>query len=50
MMEQKVRIELSQDEVVVPFKWLHRMKRRPSGRVEVQDQAEQRVAWISRPP
>jgi hypothetical protein len=41
--EPKVSIDLSQDEVLVLFDWLHRLNENP--RVEFEDQAEQRVLW-----
>ena len=43
MTTRKVSIELSEDEVLVLFEWLHRINENPQ--VEFEDQAEQRAAW-----
>ena len=43
MTTRKVSIELSEDEVLVIFEWLHRINESPQ--VEFADQAEQRAAW-----
>ncbi len=43
MTEPKVSFELTSDEVLVLFEWLHRLNEDPQ--VAFEDQAEQRVAW-----
>lgn len=40
---RKISIELSEDEVLVLFEWLHRVNESPQ--IEFEDQAEQRVVW-----
>ncbi len=40
---RRILIELSEDEVLVLFEWLHRINDDPL--VEFEDQAEQRAAW-----
>ncbi|MFK4728109.1 hypothetical protein ROT00_00305 [Agromyces mediolanus] len=42
-MERKTSIDLTEDEVLVLFEWLHRINERPQ--IEFEDQAEQRAAW-----
>lgn len=43
MTKRKISSELSEDEVLALFEWLHRINE--SSQAEYEDQAEQRVTW-----